>query len=198
MGKILLDRGIKQRWLADELDTSPGYISNLISGKKLPSPKMLARIAEVLGVPSSMIISDSGAVAVAGKVGAGAAVDLIDAYEKGGGLFHVAAPDDLPPSGIVAVEVEGDSMLPMIEPGDIIFFTRHFYGVDPAVINSVGICQTEDGRALIKQIRQGREPDIFDLHSVNPATPVEYGVRLLWAAPWRRMLRKQDVEIVEP
>ncbi|MDK8874709.1 MULTISPECIES: XRE family transcriptional regulator [Paracoccus] len=199
IGKILAERGLKQRWLVEQLDVSPGYVSNLVAGTKRPSAQMLERIAEVFELPASAILEDQRPVAVAGKVGAGnTVVELVDAYAKGGGLYHVAAPDDLPSSGIVAVEVAGDSMSPLIEPGDIVFFTRHFVGIDPAAIGHVSICQTDDGRALIKQIRRGREEGTFDLYSVNSAHPPEYGVRLVWAAPWRRAIRRQDVEFVDP
>jgi len=163
---------------------------------KKPSSKLIATLANALGVAPGAIFDTRQPVAVAGRVGAGSAVELIDAYAKGDGLYHVAAPDDLPSSGIVAVEVKGDSMSPLIEEGDIIFFTRHFLGVHEDVLGHVGICQTQDGRALVKQIRAGREEGTFDLFSVNPANPPEYGVKLVWAAPWRRHLRRQDVEQV--
>lgn len=197
--QILSERNLKQRWLVEQLDLSPGYVSHLVNNQKLPSPALLSQIAEVLDIPSNQLIdADRHPVAVAGRVGAGHQVELVDSYAKGDGLYHVAAPEDLPASGIVAVEVSGESMSPMFEDGDILFFSRHFIGIDEAVLGSVGILATEDGLAMVKQIKPGREPGTFDLYSVNPTVPPIYGARLSWAAPWRRHLRKQDVEIVEP
>lgn len=198
LGQILKNKGMKQTQLADLVGKSTGYISQLVSGKREPSPELLAELVQVLEVTPGQLLDIRQPVAVAGRVGAGSAVELVDAYAKGGGLFHVAAPDDLPSSGIVAVEVTGDSMSPLIEEGDIIFFTRNFDGIDPAVIGHVGICQTEDGRALVKQIKLGRNDGVFDLYSINPVNAPEYGVRLIWAAPYRRALRREDVEIIEP
>lgn len=195
--ELLEERGLKQVWLVNKLDLSPGYVSHLVGNTRTPSPALLSRLADAFDVPVSQLVADRPPVAVAGRVGAGAAVELVDAYPKGGGLFHVAAPDDLPASQIVAVEVVGDSMEPLIEEGDIIFFTRHFIGVDPGAIGHVAILCTDDGRALVKKIVNGREPGRFDLYSINPATPPEYGVKLSWAAPWRRHIRNQDVEVIE-
>lgn len=194
--ELLAERNLKQRWLVERLDLSPGYVSHLVNNSRAPSSGLIARLAEAFNVPVAQLLADKPPVAVAGRIGAGAAVELVDAYPKGGGLYHVAAPDDLPASQIVAVEVVGDSMEPLIEEGDVIFFTRHFLGIDQAAIGHVSILGTEDGRALVKKVVQGREPGLFDLYSVNPSSPPEYGVKLIWAAPWRRHLRKQDVEVV--
>lgn len=192
--EVLAEKGLRQKFLVDQLGMSPGYASHLVNGQRLPSPQMLGDIARALGVPSTALIAtDKPPVAVAGRIGAGHHVTLVDDYAKGDGLYHVTAPDDLPASGIVAVEISGESMQPLFEDGDILFFTRHFFGVDDQVIGHVGIVGTQDGRAMVKQIKPGRDPGTFDLHSVNPTYAPEYGVRLLWAAPWRRHLRKQDV-----
>ncbi|MTH79395.1 XRE family transcriptional regulator [Paracoccus aestuariivivens] len=197
LGQILTEKGIKQRQLAEMLDVSNGYVSQLVSGKRQPSPELLLQLSQALGVTPTHLMEPSRPVAVAGRVGAGNTVELVDSYAKGGGLFYVAAPEDLSPSGIVAVEVRGDSMSPLIEEGDIIFFSRYFHGIDEDVVGHVGICGTEDGRAMVKQIKFGRDTGTFDLFSVNPNHPPEYGVKLAWAAPWRRIIRKRDVELIE-
>lgn len=191
-------RGLTIAELADMIDKTPGYISMLERGanQKKPSTALLDEIANALGVPVRSLISDEQPVAVAGRVGAGAAVELVDAYTKGDGLYHVACPEDLPASGIVAVEVQGDSMSPIIQSGDILFFTRHFIGVDENAINRVSICETEDGRALVKYLRPGRDPHTFDLHSANNSNQTEYAVRLKWAAPLRRHIARQDIQIL--
>lgn len=187
-----------QSQLADLVGVGKGFISEVIAGKKNPSWETQLAIASALDVAPGALFMDERPVAVAGRVGAGAEVELVDAYPKGEGLYHVTAPEDLPAAGIVAVEVLGDSMEPLIEEGDIIFFTRHFVGIDEAAIGHVGILCTADGRALVKKIMPGRDPGTFDLYSVNPTTPPEYGSRLVWAAPMRRHIRKQDVERADP
>lgn len=187
--------GLTIEQLAELIEKSPSYVSMIERGAhdKRPSSILLQRIADALDVAPGALFAEDRPVAVAGRIGAGHHVTLVDDYAKGDGLYHVTAPDDLPASGIVAVEISGESMQPLFEDGDILFFSRHFFGVDDQVIGHVGIVGTQDGRAMVKQIKPGRDPGTFDLHSVNPTYPPEYGVRLLWAAPWRRHLRKQDV-----
>lgn len=194
--KQLLDaRDMTQTALADRVGVAKGFISEIIAGKKRPSFETQMAIAEALDVDVGALFSTRRPIAVAGRVGAGSSVELVDAFAKGEGLYHIACPDDLPAHGIVAVEVAGDSMLPLIHSGDVLLFTRHFLGIDSEALGRVAICQAEDGRAMVKQLRKGRDPGTFDLFSLNTATNhPEYGVRLVWAAPYRRHLRREDVE----
>lgn len=50
IGRILKARKMRAAQLADTIGISRGYLSELISGKKEPSPKMLVQIADALGV----------------------------------------------------------------------------------------------------------------------------------------------------
>jgi len=195
LDRILKQRGMKQNQFAEAIGTSDSYVSQLAHGHRQPSPKLLARMGEVLDVHPSALIAPQRPISVAGRVGAGAVVELVDAYAKGDGLYHIACPDDLPAHGIVAVEVVGESMQPLIREGDVLLFTRHFLGVDASALGQVCILATADGRALVKDLRAGRDPGTFDLFSLNTAANhPEYGVRLKWAAPYRRHLRREDVE----
>lgn len=192
--------GITATKLAEMVDISRPYMSQIEnnSGGKRPSGDLLMRFADALNVPvSSLFPSEhTSAVAVAGRIGAGAKVELVDAYVKGDGLYKVAAPAGISNRGIVAVEVVGESMAPIIQPGDVLFFSRHFFGVDENALGRVSICETEDGRALVKHITEGRDKGTFDLLSANNTTPAEYAVRLKWAAPMRRHVPKEDVEVL--
>jgi phage repressor protein C with HTH and peptisase S24 domain len=156
---------------------------------------VLSKIVDALDVDPSEVFERLRKIAVAGRIGAGASVLLVDSYAKGDGLYHITCPDDLPSTGIVAVEVQDNSMEPLIKEGDVLLFSRHFIGIDERVIGNVGICETADGRALVKQIKPGRDPGTFDLYSFNTASNgPEYGVRLKWAAPYRRHLKAEDVD----
>jgi transcriptional regulator with XRE-family HTH domain len=152
---------------------------------KNPTFESLTRIAEALAVDVSEIIRSSprpsATVAVAGKVGAGARVTLVDAYEKGDGP-QVQCPPGLGPHGIVAVEVEGDSMEPVYSAGDLLFYTRHALGVPDEVLGHRCVCEDESGLAWVKQVKLGRDPETFDLISLNRGVDPMWGVRLKWAA----------------
>ena len=47
---LMAERGITQAQLAEMTQTSPGYISLLVNNQRQPSPAMLAKVADVLGV----------------------------------------------------------------------------------------------------------------------------------------------------
>lgn len=132
-----------------------------------------------------MVEAVAPSVAVAGRVGAGAQVDLVDAYAKGDGLYHIACPPQVSPHGIVGVEVRGDSMAPIYQPGDVLLYTRDTLGVPSEAIGKICICEDEDGRAWVKVVRTGSQEGTFSLISVNPESAHMHGVRLKWAAPVR-------------
>lgn len=185
--------------LADAIDKTPGYVSQLERGvnDKKPSTNLLEAIASALNVPAHVLIRDPVAIPVVGKVGAGASVMLIDAFAKGDGMYFVEAPDDLGPGAFVAVEVEGDSMDPLIQAGDVLFFARTTLGVPDEAVNRVCVLETAAGEALVKQIKPGREPRTWDLHSANHTTDPIWGARLQWASPLRRHLPAMDVVRVD-
>jgi transcriptional regulator with XRE-family HTH domain len=130
-------------------------------------------------------LTTNATITIAGKVGAGAQVPVFDAYEKGDGP-QVAAPPGLPTSGVVAVEIAGDSMEPVYSAGDLLFYTRNSHeGVPIEAIGKRCVCEDEAGMGWVKLVRSGRDEGTFDLHSFNDSSPTMYGVRLKWAAPVR-------------
>lgn len=153
----------------------------------------LSGVASALGVSETWLLNGIGEgpdlqlIAVAGRVGAGASVPLIDAYEKGDGLFHIAAPAQLtkngPPRGIVAVEVEGDSMAPMYQPGDILFYSRATHeGIPDEDIGRPCVVEDENGNAWVKQVKRGERPGLYHLISLNPDAETKHNQHIKWAA----------------
>lgn len=53
LGYLLKTRGMKPSELADKIDVSRGYVSDIISGKKAPSLEMVARIAQATGASAA-------------------------------------------------------------------------------------------------------------------------------------------------
>ena len=177
--------GLKQVELAEAADLSPPYMSALETGnvRKSPSIETLSRIAKVLDVRIGDLFDDAKPVAVAGKVGAGARVPLIDAFEKGGGLYHVVCPSELRfQKNIVAVQVEGDSMLPVYQDGDILFYSRHTFSVPSESLGKICVCQDTNGDAWVKYVKTGTLPDKYHLISLNPLAHSMFDVELEWAA----------------
>lgn len=187
--------GLTQEYMAEMLDISTGLYNGLETGKRRMNETYLDGIAKILGVGvTDLIIEDRPAIAVAGKVGAGAKVYLVDAYSKGDGIYHVACPPQISPHGIVAVEVEGTSMAPTYEPGAVLFYSRDTMGIPTEAIGRICVCEDNDGHAWVKQIRTGTAEGTFSLISLNPETETRHGVRLKWAAPVRFSLPAEFVK----
>lgn len=81
----------------------------------------------------------------------------------------------------VAVEVEGESMHGVAEPGALVYYNdRH----DPPTEDLIGltcIVGLDDGRVMIKKLLRGRKPKHFDLYSIS--APLMQDARVIWAAP---------------
>lgn len=181
--EMRLARGLTQDDMSEALDISKGLYSGLESGKRRMNETYLEGCARIFGVPvSDLIIENRPTISIAGKVGAGASVPVFDAYEKGDGP-QVDAPPGIG-RGIVAVEVEGDSMEPVYSAGDILFYTRHTAeGVPDDAIGRRCVCEDADGMGWVKVVKPSKAgPGLFDLHSIKAATEPMWGVKLKWAA----------------
>lgn len=175
------------RKLAEKAGVSYEQLKKINQGKtQSTNAEDALRLAAATGVSlESFMAGDFGGprtISIAGKVGAGAQVPVFDAYEKGDGP-QVECPPGLSPHGIVAVEVEGDSMEPIYSDGDLLFYTRN--GHDAVLSDDIGhrcVCEDEDGMGWVKQIKPGDEPGLFHLISLNPGANNIWNVRLKWAA----------------
>ena len=186
LAAIIRERGYNNRSASLAAGLNPTAARDIISRKsENPKHETLAKLARVLGTSVEALETGRdlkpGLVAIAGKVGAGARVPLVDAYEKGDGP-QVECPPQLSPHGIVAVEVEGDSMEPVYSQGDLLFYSRDAVGVPDEAIGARCVCEDMDGDAWVKQVKPGRDPGTFDLHSINTRVDPMWGVRLKWAA----------------
>lgn len=191
--------GLTQEYMAEMLDISTGLYNGLETGKRRMNETYLEGIAGILGVRvTDLIVEDRPSVAVAGKVGAGAEVDLVDAYPKGEGLYHVPCPPQLAPHGIVAVEIRGDSMEPTYRQGGVVFYSRDVLGIPTEARNQICIAEDESGKVWLKHVKPSKEvAGLFDLVSLNPKVDTMFGAKLKWAAPVRLYLPPDLVARVE-
>jgi transcriptional regulator with XRE-family HTH domain len=179
-------QGTNPRAVAISAGMGPTGVRDILQRRTVnPTYDSLLRIAEALEVNASVLLEGSSippsTVAIAGKVGAGTRVPLVDAFEKGDGP-QVECPPGLSPHGIVAVEVSGDSMEPLFSNGDLLFYTRDALGVPDDVLGHRCVCEDAEGLAWVKQVKPGRDPGTFDLISLNRGVDPMWGVRLKWAA----------------
>lgn len=188
LNDALSSAGLSQSGLAEALDrrlpktVNRSTVNKMALGTRGISAEEMLLISEITGFP---LPADAGApptISIAGKVGAGAQVPVFDAYEKGDGP-QVECPPGIGPHGVVAVEVEGDSMEPVYSAGDLLFYSRNGHdSVPDEVIGHKCVCEDVDGMGWVKQVKAGDEPGLFHLLSLNPTGANMWNVRLKWAA----------------
>ena len=179
-------RRMTQEHLASEIGTTQASISRLEKGTQNATYDTFVAVAQALGVSvSDLFEKDRKRVAVAGRVGAGAEITPFDDFAKGDGLYKVFLPMDLSGDSVVAVEVYGDSMSPVYEDGDVLFYSRKTDGVDEGAIGRKSIVCGADGRMWVKVLKRGTAPGLFHLISANTLAENQHDVRVSWAAPVR-------------
>lgn len=181
--------------LAARLGTSAGHLHKWETGKVSVNLKRLGEIAAILEVGIVDLVEDLPRVPIVGKVGAGARVDSIDDFPVGEAPRHARCPVGLDPRHTVAVEVVGDSMLP-IDEGWLLFYTRSYDGVPSDCLGKLCVVQLADGGPrYVKRLKQGRSTAHFNLYSTN-AREIE-DVALDWAAPVLDARPAEADELVE-
>lgn len=168
---------------ADALGVSyPTYAGheNGSSGFRAPTGEHYARRFRVnfewlMSGRGPMVSTAERKVRLAGFVGAGQEVYQFD--EDGAGWVD-APPGD---NGTVteAVEVRGDSMLPLYRDGALLYYSRQL--PPDEMVGEMCVVRLEDERMLVKYVRRGSERGLFTLVSLN-APDIE-DVALQWAAP---------------
>ena len=169
----MIERGLQKTGkskggLAQAMGVRPGAVSEILSGIRLIKASEIAPIMEYLRLNT---------VPIMGRVGAGAVIEPDNEQVPPEGLGEVELPFPITEE-TVAFEVEGDSMLPKYENGDIIVVYREqrhplssFYGEEAAV-------RLKTGERYLKTIGRGKSPTVVNLTSFN-AKPIT-GVKLEW------------------
>jgi hypothetical protein len=187
---------------ASRLAKKPDAIRNLkravTNGERRGiTTETLGALAPVLGTTAAWLLEGIGEptpghrVAVVGRIGAGAEISPEFEQSPPDGLYEIEVPFPIADDAI-AFEVEGDSMWPRYDRGDVIICRREGTLADN-VIGWEAAVRTADGKRYLKRVQRAAN-GTFDLESHN-APPIR-GVRIEWAAEvqgvvrtgqWRRM-----------
>ena len=160
----------------------------------------LAALAPVLKTTAAWLLEgvgdtqSSASIKVVGRIGAGA--EILPEFEQipPDGLFEIELAFPLPPDSL-AFAVEGDSMWPRYDAGDVVICGKPESDAH-AIAGLEAAVRTSDGKRYLKTIRRGNKAGTFDLESHN-APPIR-GVGIEWAArilarlpgsQWRRSIR---------
>lgn len=169
--------GLTQDGLAELADSGRSTIVKLERGILPMTEAWAKRLAPHLKVRPDQLW-EGPQVPVIGYVGAG---QRVYAYDD---MLNSEDTIDRPPMAqgdLLAVEVKGDSMLPLAEEGWHIVYTAEATVDENLVLNKVCVVQLDDdGSMLVKRVMRGSKPYHYHLVSLN--APAIEDARLRWAA----------------
>lgn len=158
--------------VAKHLGIPAPRVSEMRKRERKIQPSEMKKLAQFLG------LSDADEVPVVGYVGGGAQVHPIDDYSNGDGMDFIERPEYIE-GRAVAVQIKGDSMLPVAEDGwKLIYIERAIDEVD--FLNRLCVVKLADDRMLVKKVLRGSQPKRYHLQSFN--APLIEDVAIKWAA----------------
>jgi phage repressor protein C with HTH and peptisase S24 domain len=124
-------------------------------------------------------------VKIMGLIGAGGVISPEYEQVPEEGLSEIEAPFPLPDDAI-AFQVEGNSMWPRYDPGDVVICRNR--EADPLSLVGIEVAvRTTKGLRYLKRILRGKSRELFDLESYN-AEPIR-GVRIAWVSEVNAVIR---------
>lgn len=184
------ERDLTIEELAEKTELSVSYVGRLESGERNLSVKNMNLLAHALEVETQELLvvktpKPTHVVGVMGRIGAGAEIRPADEQVPPEGLYEIEAMFPLPEDAI-AFEVEGESMWPRYDEGDIVICWRQGV-VAEEVLGWEAAVRTTTGKRYLKRVLRGAEPGTYDLESHN-APPIR-GVQLEWVAAIQSVIR---------
>lgn len=168
---------LSQEALATAADSGRSTIVKLEKGILPMSEAWAKRLAPHLGIKPHQLY-EGPQIPIVGYVGAGQRVYAYADMENAG---ESMTRPPMTTGDLLAVEVKGDSMLPLAEEGWHIVYTAEATVDEHEVLNRVCVVQLdEDESMLVKRVLRGSKPRHYHLVSTN--APLIEDVRLRWAA----------------
>lgn len=164
------DRGWTLEEAADAIGVSRSQYIKLERGERRLTADYIAQAAQAFGVQPGDVIAASNTIPVMGYVGAGAEVEPDFEQVPPEGLDQIEVPFALP-DDMIALQVRGDSMLPMFEDGMILVVWREQRKSTEDFYGKRAVVRTDDGRRFVKTIIRGASGTISLLSSNAP--PIE-------------------------
>lgn len=177
--RIMDQKGVKPTTLSQQVGSSKTLVKDLLTKTADVQFSTLRKLAGALDVDLDVLLS-SPRVPIAGKIGAGGSVAFMDVGETLDPDFTVPRPPGV--SGkLIALLVEGSSMLPKYREGDIIYIQRDHDGMLEEYMGEDCAVRLVSGETYVKQLARGSEPHLFNLRSLN--APDMEDVEVEWATP---------------
>lgn len=180
------EKGWTKRELSRRSEVDYDNVTKYLAGKvKQPRGDVLAQLARALDVDPLWLEkgidpdAPSRSVPLKGFIGAGQYVEALDT-----GPDEIDAPADSHPD-TVAAQIKGDSQLPMLHDGWVIYWS--VLKPPSTMVNQMAVIQLADGRIMVKTLRNGSQPGLWTLTSFNAAdivdVPVDWAAKIDWIKP---------------
>jgi phage repressor protein C with HTH and peptisase S24 domain len=165
--------------------------------ERWPSTESISKLLEATGESFDAFLAAGGAYLQQRSAPAGVTMPLLGLAQAGAGGFfdpggfptgdgwdQVQMPSATDP-GIYALEVSGESMLPLYRDGDRIIVSRN----EQVRRGDRVVVKTKDGEVMAKILAR-QTANVVELHSLNPAhkprqidmKDVEWIARIIWAS----------------
>lgn len=176
--------------LSEDVGISTSQLSRFESGEREPRVGEIEKIAKALGVVPAIFLEGSVVtVSVVGRIGAGAEIQAtLDQSD----IYEVETPVPIE-AGMVGFEVEGNSMYPRYDAGDILICSRDGVAVESLPQGIEVAVSLADGRRYIKRLR--REDGSWTLESHN-SEPIR-NAKVVWASKVAHVIRASEVRRIE-
>lgn len=174
-------KGLTVEQLSEITGLSVSQISRLAGSKRNLSIANLNKIAAALDVSPKDILEQQPEVPVVGYVGAGAEMHL---------YAFADSPNDFVPmpengnENTVAVEVRGSSLGSIFDTW-LVYYDQIHTPPTPNMLGKLCVVGLADDRVLVKRLRKGSAPGIYNLES-NTEGLIE-DVQVMWAAQVKNM-----------
>lgn len=188
-------RGWTHDQAAAEMGMSRGGFIKIERGENQLTSETITRAARVFGVSEAEVIAAGNAIPVVGRVGAGGSIET-QWENHSEPLFEIELPFPVGEDAI-AFEIDGNSMWPRYDAGDVIVVSRSGEHLD-GLLGFDAVLRTgdadENGNRYLKRIIRSGTTGLFDLESYN--APPMREQRIAWAAGviahvpasrWRRL-----------
>jgi hypothetical protein len=180
--RLLMRRdGVKQADIARAWGVEDGDAHQRVNGLVRVTQERARKLTEKFGWTATEIYGEvaMGLTPVVGKVGAGI-VYAFDDHAQGGGFDEVPRPSGFGSKEMVAVMVDGDSMLPAMRNGWLLFYSKTSDGVPNECINSLCVVCLAGNGMMVRDVRKGSKPGHFHLIAYNGESA--FDVKLEWAS----------------
>lgn len=193
--RIMAKTGVKPTTLSQRVGNSKTLVKDLLTKTGDVQLSTLRKLAGALDVQLGDLLA-LPRVPIVGKIGAGGSVVFVAYREED----HIEADETVPrPPGVtgklIALVVEGSSMLPKYRDGDIIYIQRTHEGYLDEYVGEDCAVRLKTGETYIKQLTRGSEPNRFTLRSLN--APDMENVEIEWATPVLFIMPRRSREILD-